>query len=115
MLILFCLVSNISFGMHYVSISNLYTNLAGWDHELLTKIRSIGLYIGVFSAIAGGYLSDKFNPYKIITMSQLFIALTMISVFILNNHISNLYIGSSILILLSIMGSFVMSASYHSV
>ena len=111
MLILFCLVSNISFGMHYVSISNLYTNLAGWDHELLTKIRSIGLYIGIFTAIAGGYLSDKFNPYKIITMSQLFIALTMISVFILNNHISNLYIGSSILILLSIMGSFVMSAS----
>ena len=47
--------------MHYVSISNLYTNLAGWDHELLTKIRSIGLYIGVFSAIAGGYLSDKFK------------------------------------------------------
>ena len=111
MLLLFCLVSNISFGMHYVSISNLYTNIAGWDHELLTKIRSIGLYIGIFSAIAGGYLSDKYSPYKVIIMSQLFIALTMASVFILNNQISNLYIGSSILILLSVMGSFVMSAS----
>ena len=111
MLLLFCLVSNISFGMHYVSISNLYTNIADWDHELLTKIRSIGLYIGIFSAIAGGYLSDKYSPYKVIIMSQLFIALTMASVFILNNQISNLYIGSSILILLSVMGSFVMSAS----
>ena len=111
MLLLFCLLSNISFGMHYVSISNLYTNIAGWDHELLTKIRSIGLYIGIFSAIAGGYLSDKYSPYKVIIMSQLFIALTMASVFILNNQISNLYIGSSILILLSVMGSFVMSAS----
>ena len=111
MLLLFCLVSNISFGMHYVSISNLYTNIADWDHELLTKIRSTGLYIGIFSAIAGGYLSDKYSPYKVIIMSQLFIALTMASVFILNNQISNLYIGSSILILLSVMGSFVMSAS----
>ena len=111
MLILFCLVSNISFGMHYVSISNLYTNIAGWDHEILTKIRSLGLYIGIFSAIGGGYLSDKYSPYKIIIISQLIIALTMISVFILSGQISNLYIGSLILILLSVMGSFVMSAS----
>ena len=111
MLILFCLVSNISFGMHYVSISNLYTNIAGWDHETLTKIRSLGLYIGIFSAVGGGYLSDKYSPYRIIILSQLIIALIMISVFILNSQISNLYIGSSILILLSVMGSFVMSAS----
>ena len=111
MLILFCLTSNISFGMHYVSISNLYINNSGWDYDILTKVRSIGLYVGIFSAILGGYLSDKYNPYKIIIVSQFIIALLMISMTIMINQISNLYIGSIILIFLSAMGSFVMSAS----
>ena len=111
MLILFCLTSNISFGMHYVSISNLYINNSGWDYDILTTVRSIGLYVGIFSAILGGYLSDKYNPYKIIIVSQFIIALLMISMTIMINQISNLYIGSIILIFLSAMGSFVMSAS----
>ena len=111
MLILFCLTSNISFGMHYVSISNLYVTISGWDHETLTSIRSIGLYIGVLTALAGGYLSDKFNPYRIIIFSQLIIAATIVLIAITGSEVSNLYLGSLILIMLSAFGSFVMAAS----
>ena len=46
--------------MHYVSISNLYINNSGWDYDILTTVRSIGLYVGIFSAILGGYLSRLF-------------------------------------------------------
>ena len=51
----FCLLSNIAFGMHYVSISNLFITSNNWDNSNLTEIRSIGLYVGAGAAIIGGY------------------------------------------------------------
>jgi PAT family beta-lactamase induction signal transducer AmpG len=111
LLIIFCLTSNITSGMHYVSVSNLYINSSGWDHEALTKIRSMGLYVGIFSALAGGYLSDKHSPYRIILISQILIATTILSFVIAGNSISVFYVGSILLVLLSALGSFIMSAS----
>ena len=102
---------NISFGMHYVSISNLFITSNNWDNSNLTEIRSIGLYVGAGAAIIGGYLSDKFNPYRIIIVSQIMIALVFLLIAIFENNISNFYIGSLFIIIISALGSCLMSAS----
>ena len=107
----FCLLSNIAFGMHYVSISNLFITYNNWDNNNLTEIRSIGLYVGAGAAIIGGYLSDKFNPYRIIIVSQIMIALVFLLIAIFENNISNFYVGSLFIIIISALGSFLMSAS----
>ena len=107
----FCLLSNIAFGMHYVSISNLFIASNNWDNSNLTEIRSIGLYVGAVAAIIGGYLSDKFNPYRIIIISQIMIALVFLLIAIFENNISNFYIGSLFIVIISALGSFLMSAS----
>ncbi len=107
----FCLLSNIAFGMHYVSISNLFITSNNWDNSNLTEIRSIGLYAGAGAAIIGGYLSDKFNPYRIIIVSQIMIALVFLLIAIFENNISNFYIGSLFIIIISALGSCLMSAS----
>ena len=107
----FCLLSNIAFGMHYVSISNLFITSNNWDNSNLTEIRSIGLYAGAVAAIIGGYLSDKFNPYRIIIISQIMISLVFLLIAIFENNISNFYIGSLFIVIISALGSFLMSAS----
>ena len=107
----FSLLSNIAFGMHYVSISNLFITSNNWDNYSLTEIRSIGLYVGAGAAIIGGYLSDKFNPYRIIIVSQIMIALVFLLIAIFENNISNFYVGSLFIIIISALGSFLMSAS----
>ena len=107
----FSLLSNIAFGMHYVSISNLFITSNNWDNYSLTEIRSVGLYVGAGAAIIGGYLSDKFNPYRIIIVSQIMIALVFLLIAIFENNISNFYVGSLFIIIISALGSFLMSAS----
>jgi len=107
----FCLLSNISFGMHYVSISNLYIVSNNWDNSNLTDIRSFGLYIGAAVAIVGGYLSDRINPYRVIIISQIMIAFVFLLIAFFENSISNFYIGSVIIIVISALGSFLMTAS----
>ena len=107
----FCLLSNIAFGMHYVSISNLFITSNNWDNYDLTEIRSVGLYVGAGAAIIGGYLSDKFNPYRIIIVSQIMVALVFLLIAIFENNISNFYIGSLFIIIISALGSCLMSAS----
>ena len=107
----FSLLSNIAFGMHYVSISNLFITSNNWDNYNLTEIRSVGLYVGAGAAIIGGYLSDKFNPYRIIIVSQIMIALVFLLIAIFENNISNFYVGSLFIIIISALGSFLMSAS----
>lgn len=107
----FCLLSNISFGMHYVSISNLYIVSNNWDNSNLTEIRSIGLYLGALVAIIGGYLSDRLNLYKVIILSQVMIALVFLLVALFESSISNFYTGSLFIITISGLGSCIMSAS----
>ena len=107
----FCLLSNIAFGMHYVSISNLFITSNNWNNYDLTEIRSVGLYVGAGAAIIGGYLSDKFNPYRIIIVSQIMVALVFLLIAIFENNISNFYIGSLFIIIISALGSCLMSAS----
>jgi len=107
----FCLLSNISFGMHYVSISNLYIISNNWDNTNLTEIRSFGLYIGAAVAIVGGYLSDRINPYRVIIFSQIMIAFVFLLIALFESSISNFYIGSLLIIIISALSSFLMAAS----
>ena len=107
----FCLLSNISFGMHYVSISNLYIVSNNWDNSNLTEIRSFGLYIGAAVAIVGGYLSDRINPYRVIIVSQIMIAFVFLLIALFESSISNFYIGSLLIIIISALSSFLMAAS----
>jgi PAT family beta-lactamase induction signal transducer AmpG len=107
----FCLLSNISFGMHYVSISNLYIISNNWDNSNLTEIRSFGLYIGAAVAIVGGYLSDRINPYRVIIVSQIMIAFVFLLIALFESSISNFYIGSLLIIIISALSSFLMAAS----
>ena len=107
----FCLLSNISFGMHYVSISNLYIVSNNWDNSNLTEIRSFGLYIGAAVAIVGGYLSDRINPYRVIIVSQIMIAFVFLLIALFESSISNFYIGSLLIIIISTLSSFLMAAS----
>lgn len=107
----FCLLSNISFGMHYVSISNLYIVSNNWDNSNLTEIRSLGLYIGAAVAIVGGYLSDRINPYRVIIFSQIMIAFVFLLIALFESSISNFYIGSLLIIIISALSSFLMAAS----
>lgn len=107
----FCLLSNISFGMHYVSISNLFIVSNNWDNSNLTEIRSFGLYIGAAVAIFGGYLADRINPYRVIIVSQIMIAFVFLLIAFFETNISNFYIGSLIIFIISALGSFLMAAS----
>ena len=111
LLMSFCLLSNISFGMHYVSISNLFIVSNDWDNSNLTEIRSFGLYIGAAVAIFGGYLSDRINPYRVIIVSQIMIAFVFLLIAFFETNISNFYIGSFIIVIISALGSFLMAAS----
>ena len=111
LLMSFCLLSNISFGMHYVSISNLYIISNNWDNSNLTEIRSFGLYIGAAVAIVGGYLSDRINPYRVIIVSQIMIAFVFLLIALFESSISNFYIGSLLIIIISALSSFLMAAS----
>mgnify|MGYP001178440944 FL=1 len=111
LLMSFCLLSNISFGMHYVSISNLFIVSNDWDNSNLTEIRSFGLYIGAAVAIFGGYLSDRINPYRVIIVSQIMIAFVFLLIAFFETNISNFYIGSLIIVIISALSSFLMAAS----
>ena len=59
LLILFCITSNLASGIHFSSISFLYTNYANWETFDLTFYRSVALYGGILAALLGGYLSDN--------------------------------------------------------
>ena len=54
---------------------------------------------------------NKFNPYRIIIVSQIMIALVFLLIAIFENNISNFYIGSLFIIIISALGSCLMSAS----
>ena len=101
LLILFCITSNISSGIHFSSISYLYTNYADWKSFDLTFYRSVALYGGILAALLGGYLSDKVNSQLIIKISHISLGFLCLLIAIHTNIIMNQFFGIGILLAFS--------------
>ena len=97
LLILFCITSNLASGIHFSSISFLYTNYANWETFDLTFYRSVALYGGILAALLGGYLSDKSNSQLIIKISHISLSFLCLLIAIHTNIIMNEFFGISIL------------------
>ena len=98
LLILFCITSNLASGIHFSSISFLYTNYANWETFDLTFYRSVALYGGILAALLGGYLSDKSNSQLIIKISHISLSFLCLLIAIHTNIIMNEFFGISILL-----------------
>ncbi len=110
LLILFCLTSNLASGIHFSSISYLYTNYADWESFDLTFYRSIALYGGILAALLGGYLSDKVNSQLIIKISHISLGFLCLLIAIHTNIIMNQFFGIGILLAFSFFNSFALTA-----
>ena len=110
LLILFCITSNISSGIHFSSISYLYTNYADWKSFDLTFYRSVALYGGILAALLGGYLSDKVNSQLIIKISHFSLGFLCLLIAIHTNIIINEFFGIGILLAFSFFNSFALTA-----
>ena len=109
-LILFCITSNLASGIHFSSISFLYTNYANWETFDLTFYRSVALYGGILAALLGGYLSDKSNSQLIIKISHISLSFLCLLIAIHTNIIINEFFGISILLAFSFFNSFALTA-----
>ena len=107
---LFCLSSNIASGIHFSSISYLYTNYANWNSFDITYYRSVALYGGVIAAFLGGYLSDKINSKIIIGISHVTLSFLCLVIATYTNLIKYEFFGISILLALSFFNSFALTA-----
>ncbi len=110
LLILFCLTSNLASGIHFSSISYLYTNYADWESFDLTFYRSVALYGGILAALLGGYLSDKVNSQLIIKISHISLGFLCLLIAIHTNIIMNQFFGIGILLAFSFFNSFALTA-----
>ena len=110
LLIMFCFTSNLASGIHFSSISFLYTNYANWDTFDLTFYRSVALYGGIIAALLGGYLSDKSNSQLIIKISHISLSFLCLLIAIHINIIMNEFFGISILLAFSFFNSFALTA-----
>ena len=110
LLILFCITSNLASGIHFSSISFLYTNYANWETFDLTFYRSVALYGGILAALLGGYLSDKSNSQLIIKISHISLSFLCLLIAIHTNIIMNEFFGISILLAFSFFNSFALTA-----
>lgn len=110
LLLLFCLTSNLASGIHFSSISFLYTNYANWETFDLTFYRSVALYGGILAALLGGYLSDKSNSQLIIKISHISLSFLCLLIAIHTNIIMNEFFGISILLAFSFFNSFALTA-----
>ena len=110
LLILFCLTSNLASGIHFSSISYLYTNYADWESFDLTFYRSVALYGGILAALLGGYLSDKVNSQLIIKISHISLGFLCLLIAIHTNIIINQFFGIGILLAFSFFNSFALTA-----
>ena len=110
LLILFCLTSNLASGIHFSSISYLYTNYADWESFDLTFYRSVALYGGILAALLGGYLSDKVNSQLIIKISHVSLSFLCLLIAIQTNIIINEFFGIGILLAFSFFNSFALTA-----
>ena len=110
LLLLFCLSSNIASGIHFSSISYLYTNYANWNSFDITYYRSVALYGGVIAAFLGGYLSDKINSKIIIGISHVTLSFLCLVIATYTNLIKYEFFGISILLALSFFNSFALTA-----
>ena len=110
LLILFCITSNLASGIHFSSISFLYTNYANWETFDLTFYRSLALYGGILAALLGGYLSDKSNSQLIIKISHISLSFLCLLIAIHTNIIMNEFFGISILLAFSFFNSFALTA-----
>ena len=110
LLILFCITSNLASGIHFSSISYLYTNYADWKSFDLTFYRSVALYGGILAALLGGYLSDKVNSQLIIKISHVSLSFLCLLIAIQTNIIINEFFGIGILLAFSFFNSFALTA-----
>jgi len=110
LLILFCLTSNLASGIHFSSISYLYTNYADWESFDLTFYRSVALYGGILAALLGGYLSDKVTSQLIIKISHISLGFLCLLIAIHTNIIMNQFFGIGILLAFSFFNSFALTA-----
>ena len=110
LLILFCITSNLASGIHFSSISFLYTNYANWEIFDLTFYRSVALYGGILAALLGGYLSDKSNSQLIIRISHISLSFLCLLIATHTNIIMNEFFGISILLAFSFFNSFALTA-----
>ena len=110
LLILFCITSNLASGIHFSSISYLYTNYADWKSFDLTFYRSLALYGGILAALLGGYLSDKVNSQLIIKISHFSLSFLCLLIAIHTNIIINEFFGIGILLAFSFFNSFALTA-----
>ena len=110
LLILFCITSNLASGIHFSSISYLYTNYADWESFDLTFYRSVALYGGILAALLGGYLSDKVNSQLIIKISHISLGFLCLLIAIHTNIIINQFFGIGILLAFSFFNSFALTA-----